>query len=384
MQGIRVFPLEKGLLISNVMQRKCIFTALKSAKHAQVVAKSARAFSVCAQCKQKQQPVQNIFDRKAKKMQRNRTALMEDYEVYQYIRDKVGYSLADRIRDIKRKFNVVVDLGCGRGHIGSSMDPDTVGTLIQCEMAEMVLAQACKNEDIKTFSVVADEEYLPFKENSLDLVVSGLSLHWVNDLPGTFKQIQRSLKPDGAFLGTVFGGETLYELRCSLQLAEIEREGGFGPHISPFVEPIDIGALLDRAGFNLVTMDTEEINIAYPSMFEVMEDLKGMGENNCAWNRKSHIQRDTLIAADAIYREMYGLEDGNLPATFQIIHFIGWKPHPSQKKPAKRGSATVSIKDIDKLDQIIKEHELQTKQDTEKKKSEKTEKSKDDKNNEPS
>ncbi|EMP31754.1 Putative methyltransferase C20orf7 like protein, partial [Chelonia mydas] len=66
--------------------------------------------------------------------------------------------------------------------------------------------------------------------------------------------IHQVLKPDGVFIGAMFGGETLYELRCSLQLAELEREGGFSPHISPFVDVTDLGHLLGRAGFNTLTV----------------------------------------------------------------------------------------------------------------------------------
>ena len=80
----------------------------------------------------------------------------------------------------------------------------------------------------------------------------------------------------------------------------MEREGGFAPHISPFVEPADIGALLNRAGFNMLTIDSEEITINYPTMFELMDDLKGMAESNVAWNRKLHLSRDTMFAAAAV------------------------------------------------------------------------------------
>lgn len=94
-------------------------------------------------------------------------------------------------------------------------------------------------------------------------------------MPGAFKRILNSLKQDGVFLASVFGGDTLYELRSSLQLAELERRGGLSPHISPFTEVRDIGSLLSRAGFTMLTIDTDEIVITYPSMFELMWDLKG-------------------------------------------------------------------------------------------------------------
>lgn len=106
-------------------------------------------------------------------------------------------------------------------------------------------------------------------------MISCLSLHWVNDLPKAFQRILESLKEDGVFMAAVFGGDTLYELRSSLQLAELERRGGLSPHISPFTEIRDVGNLLTRAGFCMLTIDTDEIVVKYPTMFELMWDLKG-------------------------------------------------------------------------------------------------------------
>ncbi|XP_064623514.1 arginine-hydroxylase NDUFAF5, mitochondrial-like isoform X2 [Lineus longissimus] len=289
-------------------------------------------------------------------MQRNTTAELENYEVYDYIKEEMGYRMYDRICDIKRKFNVAVDLGCGRGQVSKHILEENVGTLYMCDHAEHVLEQAVTSPEVPTHKLCVDEEFLPFNHNSLDLLFSSLSLHWVNDLPGTFKQIHNSLKPDGAFIGSMFGGETLFELRVSLQLAELEREGGFAPHISPFTDNTDLGSLLNRAGFTLLTIDVDELVVNYPSMYELMWDLKGMGESNCAWNRKLHLSRDTTLAAAAIYKDMYGNEDGSVPATFHILHFIGWKPDPSQPKAAKRGSGQISIKDLGRLDEIMKEH----------------------------
>lgn len=155
----------------------------------------------------------------------------------------------------------------------------------------------------------------------------------------------KCLKPDGVFIAAMFGGDTLYELRSALQLAELERKGGLSPHISPFVQIQDIGSLLNRAGFKMLTIDTDQMVIAYPSMFELMFDLKGMAENNAAFNRPLHLSRDVLVAAAAIYNELYKVENG-VSATFQLIHFVGWKPGPNQPKPLERGSANASFKDL--------------------------------------
>jgi len=108
----------------------------------------------------------------------------------------------------------------------------------------------------------------------------------------------------------------------------------------------DVSNLLGRAGFTLLTVDIDEIVINYPSMWELIEDLQAMGESNAIIGRRGYIHRDTLAAASAIYKEMHGKEDGTVPATFQIIYMIGWKPSPNQPKPLERGSATKSLKDV--------------------------------------
>ncbi|XP_041106808.1 arginine-hydroxylase NDUFAF5, mitochondrial isoform X1 [Polyodon spathula] len=293
----------------------------------------------------------NVFDRNMKRKQKNWAAALEDAEQYDYLRREVGSRIADRVFDVARTFPLALDVGCGRSHIAHHLNKETVEKLFLIDDTEKALKQTPETE-IPIHRVLADEEFLPFKENLFDLVVSSLSLHWINDLPGALRQIHRVLKPDGVFIGAMVGGETLYELRCSLQLAELEREGGFAPHVSPFTAVTDLGNLLGRAQFNMLTVDIDEIQVHYPGMFEVMQDLQGMGESNCAWNRKSILHRDTMLAAAAIYREMYGSEDGSVPATFQILYMIGWKPDNSQAKPAKRGSADVSFGDLGKINEL--------------------------------
>ncbi|XP_061220740.1 arginine-hydroxylase NDUFAF5, mitochondrial isoform X3 [Neopsephotus bourkii] len=259
------------------------------------------------------------FDRRLKRKQKNWAALQAEPGKCDYLREEVGGRIADRVFDIPRTFPLALDVGSGRGYIAQHLTKDTVEKLIQVDIAENALKNAVESE-VPTVSVVADEEFLPFKEDTFDLVVSSLSLHWVNDLPKAFRE-----------------------------LAELEREGGFSPHVSPFTAVSDLGHLLSRAGFNTLTVDTDEIQVNYPGLFEVMEDLQGMGESNCSWNRKPLLHRDTMLAAAAIYQEMYGNSDGSVPATFQIFYMIGWKFHESQAKPAKRGSATVSFGDLSKL-----------------------------------
>jgi len=198
-----------------------------------------------------------------------------------------------------------------------------------------------------TRQVLPSDETLPYDPNSFDAVLSSLSLHWINDLPSVLTQINHVLKPDSPFLGVMLGGDTLYELRTSLQLAELDRRGGVSTHTSPLADVRDIGGLLQRANFQLLTVDIDDIIIDYPDIFALMQDLQAMGESNAVLGREaSGIRRDVLAAADATYRQLHGNDDGTIPATFRLIYMIGWKHSPKQAKPLERGSGMVSIKDI--------------------------------------
>ncbi|KAI8984749.1 S-adenosyl-L-methionine-dependent methyltransferase [Mycotypha africana] len=287
-----------------------------------------------------------VFDRQAKRLQKDRAASqVEQSRTVDYLRDEIGARVADRLLDIHRNFDTVVDLGSGSGHIIKHVKADKVKKMILCDMSALYRDKDIQYE-VPVERQLVDEELLPFKQDSLDAVLSSLSLHWVNDLPGTLIQIKNALKPDGVFIGAMLGGDTLFELRTSLQLAETERESGVSPRVSPMADSNDMSRLLSRTGFTLTTVDVDEIQVNYPSMFELMKDLQAMGESNAVLTRRPLLKRDTMMAAAAIYKELHGHPDGTVPATFQIIHLIGWKPSENTPLPKKRGSANVSLKDV--------------------------------------
>jgi SAM-dependent methyltransferase len=193
---------------------------------------------------------------------------------------------------------------------------------------------------------VAAPETIPLPPESIDLAVSLLSLHSVNDIPGMLVQIRRALRPDGLFLGALAGSGTLAELRESLLLAETELSGGASPRVAPFLDVRDAGGLLQRAGFALPVADAETVRVRYASMFELMRDLRAMGETSvlAARSRRPLTKRFFARAAE-IYAEGHAEADGRIPATFQIVWLSGWAPHASQQKPLRPGSATARLAD---------------------------------------
>jgi len=203
-----------------------------------------------------------------------------------------------------------------------------------------------EREGSATRFVVADEEALPFGSAVFDLVVSGLSLQFVNDLPGALVQIRRVLRPDGLFVAALAGGDTLTELRQSFAAAESEIEGGISPRIAPFADVRDLGALLQRAGFALPVTDVDRITVRYGTVFALMHDLRRMGATNALLDRRrTPLKRATLMRMAEIYAQRFADADGRLRATFEIAWLLGWAPHPSQQQPLKPGSAQARLAD---------------------------------------
>ncbi len=195
--------------------------------------------------------------------------------------------------------------------------------------------------------VAGDAEHLPLAAGQLDLAVSALSLQTANDLPGALIQIRRALKPDGLFLGALVGGRTLHELRAVLTEAEAEVSGGASPRVAPFADVRDMGGLLQRAGFALPVADSEVVTVRYDSLFALMADLRAMGATNAlAARTRSPTRRDIFLRAAGLYAEKHADPDGRVRATFEIVSVSGWSPDPSQQKPAKPGSAKVSLASV--------------------------------------
>lgn len=312
-----------------------------------------------------------IFDRQLLKTRRDRAA--ESIGDFDFLLKGVAGCLADRLGVIKKQFPLILDLGGGHGVLADLLK-GRAGTesVITSDLSfgmvhqpvipakagidetdSLVDSRFRGNDGTGGALVVADEEFLPFRDNSLDAVVSNLALQWVNDLPGALLQIRNALKADGLFLAAVMGGETLKELRECLMQAELSVTGGASPRVSPFIDLRDMGVLMQRAGFALPVVDSDIITVRYSSPLKLMQDLRGMGAANATHNRlMMPTRRSVIFEAARLYQEKYGDAKGLVPATFQIIYAIGWSPHDSQQKPLKPGSAKTRLADALKVEEV--------------------------------
>jgi len=280
-----------------------------------------------------------VFDRALVRRRRERAVLGGDGSGFLFA--EVANRMADRLSDVTRGFGLGVDLGSRGGHMAQAvLQTGRVERLYATDASPALAGR------LPVPSVAADEETLPFADASLDLVVSSLALHWVNDLPGTLVQVRRALKPDGLFLAALFGGETLWQLREVLMEAELTVMGGVSARVSPMADLRDAAGLLQRAGFALPVADRDPITVAYTDAWALMRDLSRMGEGNAVRLRApGPLRRAILAEAGRLYAERHGFEGGRVRATFEILYISGWAPAATQQKPLRPGQATKRLAD---------------------------------------
>lgn len=252
-----------------------------------------------------------------------------------FLHREVAARLLDRLGDINRDFELAIALGWD-----AKETPPPARHVIYGDLAS---ARAAMTPGP---ALAVDEEALPFRDDAADLILSNLTLHWVNDLPGALIQINRALRPDGLFLGAMLGGETLIELRRALMQAEEEISGGAHLRVSPMAGLQDLAGLMQRAGFAMPVADCERITVSYADPFKMLRELQAMGETNAALERQKSCTRSrVLLRAIELYAHRHADAERRIPATFDVMMLAGWAPGPGQPRPKRPGSATARLAD---------------------------------------
>ncbi len=251
----------------------------------------------------------------------------------------VADDFAERIALINRPFDLALDLGCRTGAMARALEacPDAqakIKTLIQADW----VADFTPDQDL-----VLDPDHFALKDEQFHLILAGLSLHVINDLPGALIQIRRALRPDGLFLGAVYGPNTLQEWRDSLMTAELELTGGAAQRFAPLIDVRDLGSLLQRAGLALPVTDIDTHVVRYDHPLAVLQDLRHLGETLMLSTSPAPLKKAVLVRAVEIYQDRYTDSDGRVRATLEIVTASGWAPHDSQQKPLRPGEADISL-----------------------------------------
>ena len=272
----------------------------------------------------------DIFDRSLRAKRRDR--MMAHFAEHDFLYRAMLDELLDRLADVQRDLPEVLVIGCPDDSARTALE--SMGKKVICMDPAFTAARAQSG-------VQAEEDALPFADDSFDLIIACGTLDSVNDLPGALILMRRILRPDGLLLAAFTGAGTLPRLRAALMAGEGDRPG---QHIHPQVDVRAAGDLLSRAGFAMPVADGETLTVRYGDILRLMHDLRGMGGGNVLASHPPALRRDTLMGAGQYFAGAADM-DGRTAEEMAILYLSGWKPDPSQAKPARRGSATVSLTD---------------------------------------
>lgn len=276
----------------------------------------------------------DIFDRQLRRLRRDRAA--PSFGDHAFLIEHMAEELAERLAMVKRDFGRLLLLGCHDGRVAARFAaPDRM----------IVNADAGFSFARMAGGIQCDEDRLPFADASFDLVVSIGTLDQVNDLPGALALIRRILRPDGLFLSAFAGAGSLAWLKSAMLAADSATSGGAVPRVHPQIDIRSAGDLLSRAGFALQVADGERLDVGYGDPIRLMHDLRGMAATNLLGQRSRKAPgRAWLSEIFGRFQEAAG-PSGRLREAFELVYLTGWSPAPDQPKPAKRGSATASLRE---------------------------------------
>lgn len=271
-----------------------------------------------------------IFDRKRRRALRERAGRRRgDAFLWAMIADE----LSERLLDVSRTFDDVLVIG---------PMAEFAHAILRNRKATVTLAALSDAEKPVADALVIEEDRLPFAPGSFDLVISAGTLDSVNDLAGALVQVRRSLRPDGLFLGHMFGAGTLVRLKAAMLAAH---DGAASPHIHPQIDIRSAADLLSRTGFALPVIDSEATTVRYSSRRRLVSDLREMGVGNALAGQRHSLGRSFTERLDKAWSD--GAEDdGKVDEQFIHIFMSGWTPSDNQPKPAKRGSGKVSLETV--------------------------------------
>lgn len=266
-----------------------------------------------------------IFDRKLLRQNRARSA--QNFADFSFLNHEVANRIVESLEFMKRDFDQVLEIGARDGYLSQQIkEKKKVKLIAQTEICDFLNSQ---NDENRT---IADEENLPFKKNSFDLVVSCLNFHHINSIPGLLLQIKDLLKPNGIFIANFFGEENLSELAHVIFQTENEIYGGISPKMMPTIEVKTAAHLLQKAGFDSPISNFEKIEVSYSDPLNLLKDLKMMGQGNILHKRsRKFFSKRFLSGICENYRKKYSEIDENdqksekITATFEIVTMTGWK-----------------------------------------------------------
>lgn len=254
---------------------------------------------------------------------KNFSSAAKHYQLVDQLQQTVADRLLERLDLIKMSPEAVLDLGSGPGTSSAKlMKYYKKARVFETDISFAMLKRSAE-QTRKLFSrrqrICSDAEKLAIKSDSFDLVFSNLMLQWCNNIDLVIEETSRVLRPDGLFIFSTFGPDTLMELRKSWQQVDEDI------HVNAFVDMHDIGDALIRIGLENPVMETEKITLNYKDAHDLMKELKMIGAHNINQGRRKTLTGKNRLQNMLAHYEKWRA-NGRLPATYEVIYGHAWMP----------------------------------------------------------
>jgi malonyl-CoA O-methyltransferase len=286
-------------------------------------------------------------------VRRSFDAAAKTYDDNAFLQREVANRLFERLDYIKQSPARALELGCGTGYVTQKLrERYAEAAITALDLAPAMCASARKampetplfkcffKASAPNAFVCADAEALPFASESIDFIISSLTMQWCNP-ELVARECARVLKPNGLFMFTTFGPDTLKELRAAFKTVDDDA------HVNTFVDMHDIGDMLVAAGFADPVMDQEVITLTYTDLKSMLRELKGIGAHNVLPDRPQG-----LMGRQRWQRMVDGYErfrvEGRLPATYEVVYGHAWMPEFRKQKTID-GAQMVSLSEFKRM-----------------------------------
>lgn len=246
-----------------------------------------------------------------------------EYDRYAVVQQKVAGHLVSALP--RTLAGPVLDVGTGTGELARRLHaqrPDLA--LLVSDVAHGMTCRAAAQLP-GSLAVDADAQALPFAAESFPTVLSSSVYQWMNDLPQTFAESWRVLKPGGIFAFALFAEDTLFELRTCHRQAVRETGSEQPSHVQEFPDLQQVREALRLAAFcDLRLWQGREVQW-HADLAELLYGLKKIGAQNASQRRPAGMaSRRVMARLAAGYRERYG-RNGQIPATYHLIYALARK-----------------------------------------------------------
>ena len=245
-----------------------------------------------------------------------------NWKKHNFIFKKFSSLLYEKIIDIKKEFQDVLV-------ITSDFD-ETISEISKIPHTNISYLSQYKlfieNINIKNIhKVFSPFKKIPFKEESFDLVVCNFCFHNISAKIEYLKNLKKILKNGGLLICNYFGENSLVELKNSFILTDEKIYGGSFLRFPKNLKLVEFSGMLANQGFSEIITEKINFEIFYNNVFQILKDIKGIGEDGFRNEKKKKISRLYLKELDKVYKNNFSNTDSKLQVTCEIVSSSSWK-----------------------------------------------------------